>query len=155
MRNKVILCVLGSSLLLTAPALRAEHTNSPAGPPSKHQREGLLPPNVVEKLNLTDEQKAKLKAITEKFEKNRDEYVAAHRSEMDAARTAMQDAGNDAEKKKEAREQMGKAMSGLQTERKAAIDELRALLTDEQKKILEESKPKHREAPPKKETPAP
>src|ERR1051325_5459978 len=119
MRNKTILCIFGSSLLLTASAVRGGDpavTNSASAHGGKFppHRESLLPPNIMEKLNLTDDQKTNIKTITDKFEKNRDEYVAAHRSEMDAARAAMQEASksDDQAKKKAAREQMAKATAG-------------------------------------------
>lgn len=119
MKAKLFALVIGSSLVLITPALHAGDTNAtPQAQPRKEGQRGgfaLLPPPLIEKLNLTDEQKTKLKAIEESFGKAQQEYLAAHKDEIDAARKAMET-----------------AMAGLQDQRKSAMEQLKALLTPEQ-----------------------
>lgn len=148
MKNKLVLIAIGGSLLLAAPALRAEDAKTP--PPHREHKEGpkaapgehLLPQNIVEKLNLTEDQKTKIKGIEESFAKTRKEYMDAHKAETDSARTAMKEAKESGDKAKmaAARQQMQQAMAGLDSQRKSAIDQVKSLLTDEQKKVLEDAK---------------
>lgn len=91
----------------------------------------LLPPPVIEKLNLSEDQKAKLKSIEEGFTKAQQEYFTFHKEQIEAAKKAM-----DA------------AMAGLQEQRKAAMEQVKSLLTPEQVEMLHGPKgesrgPKH------------
>ena len=78
---------------------------------------------MLEKLNLTDEQKTKLKSIEESFGKAQHEYYLAHNDEIEAARKALE-----------------KAMSGLQEQRQAAMEQIKALLTPEQKALIQNAR---------------
>ena len=132
MNAKLFALVLGCAGLLAGPALRAGETTatSPTGTPPAH-RDGppprnmafLLPPPMLEKLNLTDEQKTKLKSIEESFGKAQHEYYLAHNDEIEAARKALE-----------------KAMSGLQEQRQAAMEQIKALLTPEQKALIQNAR---------------
>ena len=128
--------VAAISVLLISPVLRAGDTNpAPASPqPNREMPRGgfsMIPPQLVEKLNLTDDQKAKLKSIEENFSKAQQEYYATHKDEIAAARKAMET-----------------AMAGIQEQRKAAMEEIKALLTKEQ---LDSLQPKRGDGPPAKE----
>ena len=126
MKAKLFAVALGS-LLLVSPTLRAGETNCPPAPSQPQiRKEGpprgqfmVIPPQMIEKLNLTEDQKAKLKSIEEAFNKAQQEYFTTHKDEIDAARQAMT-----------------KAMSGLQEQRQAAMEQLKALLTPEQMEML-------------------
>ena len=122
-----------SSVLLISPAIRAGDTTAtpPPGSPPPH-RDGpprgmlfLIPPQMIEKLNLTDDQKAKIKSIEEGFAKSQQEYFTTHKDEIEAARKAM-----DA------------AMSGLQEQRKAAMEAIKSLLTQEQMNMMPHGGPR-------------
>lgn len=157
MKAKLILIAIGGSLLLAGPALRAEDTNKPAGPPRKHgsRENNLLPPPLVEKLNLTEDQKAKLKVIEENWDKTRQEYMDAHKADADAARAAAEEAkqSGDPAKKKEAGEKRRQLVAGLRTQRQQYVDQVRSLLSEEQKKIWEEAKKQRGQGPKKGRTP--
>ncbi len=149
MKSKLVVLAIGGSLLLASPALRAADTTNP--PPSRPMHKAMEHPllmGVYDKLNLTDDQKAKIKTIEESFLQTRREYLAAHKAEIDTAREAVKDArtSGDETKKAEARQKMQQALSGLQPQRKAAMDQILSLLTDEQKKTLEETRKEFRES---------
>jgi len=117
-----------SSLLLLTPTLRAGDTNTipPAAKPhgdAPRVSFFLIPPQIFEKLNLTEDQKTKLKSIDETFGKTQQEYIAAHKDEIDAARKAMET-----------------AMAGLQEQRKAAMEQVKSLLTQEQVDMIQSKK---------------
>jgi len=136
MKAKLFAVVLGSSLLLGSSVLRAGDTNTTSQPtPPPPHRDGpprgmgsILPPQMVEKLNLTEDQKAKLKPIEESFAKAQQEYIAAHKDEIDAARKAMET-----------------AMVGLQEQRKAAMEQVKSLLTPEQMALIQSKRGEGRE----------
>ena len=80
MKVKLTLFALGSSLLLVAPALRAQNTNTntlPLAQTLKYQvalenerslgERSLLPPGLKEKMRLTDAERAELKPIEDEF----------------------------------------------------------------------------------------
>lgn len=145
MKTTVTVITLGCSLLLAVPSARAEKPAvRPGGGPVKLEKRehGLLPPPLVEKLNLSEEQKAKLQEIEKQWAKTRDEYMAAHKAEFDAARAAAAEArkSEDPAKRREARLMMARAMEGLQPQRQAAMEQVKAILSDEQKKILEQAR---------------
>lgn len=141
MKTKLIALAIGSSLLLASPVLRAEDTGTTTPPAGggRHHKEGgpkgdhLLPPRLEEKLNLTEDQKTKIKAIEESFDKTRKEYYEAHKTDIEAAKTS-----GDESKKKEVK-------GGLIKQRKDAVDQIRSLLSDEQKKTWDEAKENFKE----------
>lgn len=151
MKRTLMLIAIGSSLVLSGPVVRADDAANAATPSREGKRhlkgpprEHLLPPAVVEKLNLTEEQKAKVKEIETAFLKTAQEYRAAHKTEIEAARTAMKEAHDSKDKAKQqaAREQMRTVMQGMQPQRQAAIEQIKSNLNDEQKAILEQAKQK-------------
>jgi len=91
----------------------------------------LIPPGMAEKfatiVDLTDEQKEKIKAIEANFAKTYQEYQVAHQEEIQAARQAMETA----------RQAMNKAMASLQEQRQAAMEQIKALLTEEQRQKVQ------------------
>lgn len=91
------------------------------------------------KLDLTDDQKAKIKVITNKAAADREEFTKAHADELKAAKDSKD------------REKMHSIMAPLMEKRKATLDEIKAVLTDEQKQKLAEAMPAHSEHGKKKE----
>ena len=93
MKSKLILLAISSSLVLAAPALLAQDTNTngtnslPLNQTVKYQKafendrslgeRSLLPPGLKEKLKLTDEQRTELKPIEDDFAKTCQEYQTA------------------------------------------------------------------------------
>ena len=121
MQTKLFVLAIGCSLLLVSPTLRAgdrDPSTAPQAQPRKEAPRGpasLIPPQILEKLNLTEDQKAKLKSIEENFNKTQQEFYAAHGDEINAARQAMD-----------------KAMAGLREAENTAKEQIKALLTPEQ-----------------------
>ena len=147
MKTRLVILTIGSSLLLAEPSLRAEDQPAPSTLPSRRAtREQLMkvhpmmPFELADLLNLTDDQMAKIYPIEEGFMKAQKEYVVFHKEEIDAAQAATKAAwqSKDEEKKRAAIEQMKKVMAGLEIQRKAAVDQVKSLLTDQQKEIFEE-----------------
>ncbi len=155
MKNKVVLLAISGSLLLASPALRAEGppAKKPGGGPPHGQRaprgENLLPKSVTAKLNLSDDQSKKIEAIEESWDKARKEYMDSHKAEAEAAKAAREEArkSDDPEKKKVAAEKSRQVYAGLKPIRDQYMDQVRSVLSDEQKKILEEER-KSRGGPP-------
>ena len=153
MKTKFILMVMGSSLLLTAPAVRAQNdfsTNVP--PPQYHQRpfvgeELLLPPGLKQKLNLTDQQGAELKPIEEDFANTSEQYRVANQPRINAALEADRQAreSKDTAQIQAARKQLQDVWTGLQPYRTAAVNQIKPLLTPGQLTILEDPRNHWRE----------
>ena len=129
------------AVVAVSAALAADQP-APVGGPDKGPRGPgempLLRPQVEKDLGLTADQQTKLTTIKASFEKDRDAWVAAHpvdpklRDEMRAAHES-----GDAAKTKELRAKMGENMKPLMDLHKKYVDEVRALLTDEQKTKLD------------------
>ena len=130
MKTAFIALLVSGTVWLTAASLQAEGTNSTVRPSQPHEYH-LLPPKMVEKLNLTDEQKDKLQSLEEKFGKTYQEYRTAHKDEIEAAQKDIDKALAELQEKRKDLEQV---MAGLLEQRKAAMDEFRAVLTEEQRK---------------------
>jgi hypothetical protein len=151
-----ILPVIGSSLVLAAPALLAQGTNTNSIPLTqtvKYQAElekdrslgerALLPPGLKEKLKLTDDQKTDLKAIEKEFAKTSLEYKIANQPRIDATLEVSRRAreSKDAGQIQTARTQTQQVWEGLQPYRVAAVNKfVKPLLTPDQLKILEDPK---------------
>src|ERR1035438_8472237 len=101
MNTKLRLVLLSSSLLLAAPALLAQSTNTntlPLTQTLKYQvalendrslgERSLLPPGLKEKMKLTDEQRTELKPIEDDFAKTSQQYQTANQPRIDAAQEA-------------------------------------------------------------------
>lgn len=99
----------------------------------KMQQRGEALKAALDKLNLNEDQKAKIKAITDKAAAEGREFMQAHAEELKAAKEA-----NDHEK-------MKTIFAPMMEKRKALLDEIKAVLTDEQKQKLAESLPAHGE----------
>ena len=141
-----------AAALLAANGVRAQGTNENVKPtPPQRERpaararlaDALLAPRIAGELSLTDEQKTKLKDIETAFVKERDEWRAAHkgvgtdlqklREEASSARKA-----GDNAKLEETRKKMRELSAPIMELRRKYMDQVRATLTDEQKKKLEE-----------------
>lgn len=125
--------------ILTA-AIAATTAQAEEGKPRGKGPEGFVPPPIVEKLSLTEEQKAQLKDLTAQFKKERDALVGERKGEGTGLREQMKDAreAGDEAKIKELREKMRAHQEPMMKLRKQYVEKLRATLTPEQQKTLEE-----------------
>jgi Spy/CpxP family protein refolding chaperone len=128
--------------------------DKPAGDPPKRERREGGPGDrrggplggLIEKLNLTEEQKPKVKAIMEEHRAAAEKYREEHKAEFEAARAKMKEAreSKDEAKIKEAREAFRKLMEGGPSLKELG-DKLRAVLTADQQKVLDEELAKIKE----------
>jgi len=133
MKNRMFIITLALAAVVAGSSVitvRAE--DKPVGKPGHEGQhrphfEGLLPPMVLEKIKLTADQKAKYDAIVADFQKE----TAPLREKMKAAREA-----GDKEKMKELFQQ-------IMPLRKAAMEKLEQVLTDEQKAELKKMREEH------------
>jgi Spy/CpxP family protein refolding chaperone len=138
----VNILIAAVALLAVAVAVRAEEKPARKGAGAGGQRPGmmehLLPPMAQEKLNLTADQKTKVEELDAAFGKEVKAFWASHaelREKMKAAREA-----GDKDKMKDLMAEMKPMMEA----RKSGMEKVKALLTDEQKKTLEEMAEKMR-----------
>ena len=148
--RQLMIAVTAATLLTGGGVFAQGGTNQPARPPGGPRGPGgprfempLIPPRVMDDLALTAEQKPKVEALQADFAKERDKLrasetnnpeIAKLRSDMQAAREA-----GDREKMKSLREQLVPYEKPLLDLRKQYMDKVRVLLTDEQKKTLNEA----------------
>ena len=122
--------------------VRAGDKEGPGGPPrGGHDRphgphsEGLLPPPLLERLNLTDDQKAKVKELSDQFAKEAKEI----REKAGITPEDFKAARDDEAKRKELQEKMKPVMEQLKQLRHDYMDKVKGILTDEQKAKLDEA----------------
>lgn len=160
MKNRITMLAIGSSLLLVAPALLAQITNTNALPLThtlKYQvalendislgERSLLPPGLKEKMKLTDAQRIELKPIEDDFANTSQQYQKANQPRIDAAHEASRQAraAKNAAQIEAARKQLQDVWAALQPDRVAAVTRIKPLLTPEQLTILEDPKNQWRE----------
>lgn len=105
---------------------------------SKSYRESFVSQRLLDRLSLTDNQRAKVKELRVQFEKVGDDWKAIHKSERDELRKerATAKAASDKAKLEELEKKWQDQFKPLQDLRQRYLDRLRALLTDDQKKKL-------------------
>src|ERR1017187_528686 len=157
MKARLTLFAIGSSLVLAAPALLAQNTNTntnslPLTQTLKYQvalendrslgERSLLPPGLKEKMKLTDEQRTELKPIEDDFAKTSQQYQKANQPRIDAAQEANRQArvSKDTAQIQAARDQLQRIWAGLKSDREAAVKQIKPLLTPDQLKVLEDVK---------------
>ena len=153
MKTRLTLLVISSSLVLAAPALLAQNTNTlPLTQTLKYQlalendrslgERSLLPPGLKEKMKLTDAQRTELKPIEDDFAKTSQQYQTANQPRIDAAQEANRQArvSKDAAQIQAARKQLQDVWAGLQPYRVTAVNQVKPLLTPDQLKVLEDPK---------------
>ena len=160
MKSKLTLLAISSSLVLAAPALLAQDTNTNTltlTQTVKYQKalendrslgeRSLLPPGLKEKLKLTDAQRTELKPIEADFAKTCQEYQTANQPRIDAAQEANRQAraSKDTAQIEAARKQLQQVWAGLRPYREAAVKQIKPLLTPDQLKVLEDPKNQWRE----------
>ncbi|MGD0263265.1 MAG: Spy/CpxP family protein refolding chaperone [Verrucomicrobiota bacterium] len=160
MNTKLTLLAISSSLMLAAPALLAQNTNTntlPLTQTLKYQvalendrslgERSLLPPGLKEKMKLTDAQRTELKPIEDDFANTSQQYQTANQPRIDAAQEANRQAraSKDTAQIQAAREQLQQVWAGLQPYREAAVKRIKPLLTPEQLEVLEDAKNQWRE----------
>jgi Spy/CpxP family protein refolding chaperone len=160
MNPKLTLLAISSSLVLAAPALLAQNTNTntlPLTQTLKYQvalendrslgERSLLPPGLKEKMKLTTEQRTELKPIEDDFAKTSQQYQTANQPRIDAAQEANRQAraAKDTAQIQAARDQLQRVWAGLQPYREAAVNQIKPLLTPEQLTVLEDAKNQWRE----------
>lgn len=119
MHSMLKMAVLGCALLMATPLLVMGGDKPAKG--EKRGKHGDMMENLLGKLNLTDDQKAKVKEIREKYRPEFQEFEKAHKAEIEAAKEA-----KDFAKMKE-------IMQPIAGKREAMMKEIRGVLTDEQK----------------------
>jgi hypothetical protein len=161
MKTKLTLLAISSSLVLAAPALLAQDTNTNGTntftQTVKYQKafendrslgeRSLLPPGLKEKLKLTDEQRGEMKPIEDDFANTCEQYQIANQPRIDAAEEANRQAreSKDMTKIQAARKQLQQVWAGLRPYREAAVKQIKPLLTPDQLTILEDPKNQWRE----------
>jgi len=157
--------------LLAAGAARAAETDQPpahhggpggpGGPGGSRFEMPLIPPKLMTDLALTDEQKPKVDAIASDFTKQRDKLLADQKNNPDITKLrdqmrAAREAG-DRDKMRELRTQLAPYEKPLLDLRKQSMDKVRTLLTDAQKKTLDDARERfgHRNGPPPPQGPPP
>jgi Spy/CpxP family protein refolding chaperone len=147
MNIKLTVFAVSGLLLLAAPSLRSQNTNT-----FKYQlafendrrlgEQSLLPPGLKEKMKLTNAQRNELKAIEDDFTHTSKEYQIANQSRIDSAQEAIRRAraSKDKAEIQAARKRLQDVWVGLQREREAAVHQIKPLLTPEQLKVLEDPK---------------
>jgi len=160
MKRTITMLAISSSLLLAAPALLAQITNTNALPLThtlKYQvaleddislgERSLLPPGLKEKMKLTDVQRAELKPIEDYFANTSLQYQKANQPRIDAAHEANRQAraAKDKAQIEVARKQLQDVWAALQPDRASAVTKIKPLLTPEQLLILEDPKNQWRE----------
>ena len=161
MKTKLTLLAISSSLLLAAPALPAQDTNTNStnnlAQTWKYQKafendrslgeRSLLPPGLKEKLKLTDEQRTELKPIEAGFARTCQEYQKANQPRIDAAEESNRQAraSKDTAQIQAARKELQQVWAGLQPYRVTAVNQIRPLLTPDQLAILDDAKNQWRE----------
>jgi Spy/CpxP family protein refolding chaperone len=155
MKSKLTLLAISSSLVLAAPALLAQNTNTntlPLTQTVKYQaalendrslgERSLLPPGLKEKLKLTEDQRTELKPIEDDFANTCQQYQTANQPRIDAAQEANRQAraSKDTAKIEAARKQLQQVWAGLRPYREAAVKQIKPLLTPDQLKVLEDPK---------------
>jgi Spy/CpxP family protein refolding chaperone len=160
MKTKLTLLAISSSLVLAAPALLAQDTNTntlPLTQTVKYQKafendrslgeRSLLPPGLKEKMKLTDEQRGELKPIEDDFANTCQQYQIANQPRIDAAEEANRQARvtKDTAQIQAARKQLQQVWAGLRPYRETAVNQIKPLLTPDQLAILEDPKNQWRE----------
>jgi len=161
MKTRLTLLAISSLLVLAAPALLAQDTNTNGTNTLtqtwKYQKafeydrslgeRCLLPPGLKEKLLLTDEQRGDLKPIEDDFAKTCWEYQKANQPRIDAAEEATRQAraAKDTAQIEAARKQLQQVWAGLRPYRETAVNQIKPLLTPDQIAILDEAKNQWRE----------
>lgn len=157
---KFVLFALRSALVLAAPTLWAQNTNTNSLPlvqTVKYQKAlerdrslgelALLPPGLKEKLKLTEAQRIELKPAEEDFAATGRQYQVANQARIDAALEASRQAraSKDVAQIQAARNQRQQIWAGLQPYRETAVTKIKPLLTPEQLKVLEDPQNQWRE----------
>jgi hypothetical protein len=161
MKTTLTLLAISSSLVLAAPALLAQDTNTNGTniltQTWKYQKafesdrslgeRSLLPPGLKEKLKLTDDQRTDLKPIEDDFAKTCREYQTANQPRIDAAEEANRQAraAKDTAQIQAARQQLQQVWAGLRPYRETAVVHIRPLLTPDQLAILDDPQNQWRE----------
>ena len=117
---------------LTARAEDGEKEGPRHGPGPGPMLEHLLPPRVVDELNLTTDQKSKLADLESAFKKDAEAWRKAHVHNPEESRKAREADDKDSLKK------LADDRRQLMDTRKNYVDKFRASLTDEQKKKLDD-----------------
>jgi hypothetical protein len=139
------LVALGVGLLLVVAASGADHKERDRGRDRQRtpllQRQGqLLPPEVAENLQLTEEQKKQVVKLQDEFSEKRGTLLGEVPEEVGKAAEEIKKARENGEKPKLAPALMPLASKLLQVRqlREEYDKKVRAVLTDEQKKTLDE-----------------
>jgi hypothetical protein len=152
MKTTITLLAISGSLLLFAPALLAQTTNTNSlshnqalksqalEPDWTLGERAVLPPGLKEKMKLTKAQRTELKSIEDDFAIVSRQYQIDNQSGIDAAQEAKRIAriSKDTAQIQAARTRLQQMWVGLQPYRVAAVTRIKPLLTPDQLVILED-----------------
>jgi len=134
------LAVLAAALVAAAPMAHAQATTAPA-PRAEHGMRGMRGPGhegMFKSLNLTDAQKAQVKAIHQKYASQFKAARDAAKPDFDAMRAARQK--GDTAAVRAAREKLRADMAPTRKVREQEMAEVRAILTPAQQQQLDQLK---------------
>jgi len=131
----LVLSLLVVTVVLAAEDQKPPKTTGPGDTPSFGMQMPLLTPKMLEKLNLSDEQKEKVDALVKKYGEKQKESMKKLHDTMEKFRKDM----NPGDRAKMA-QSMQEFMASSGKQHTEAEGKLKALLTEEQKKKYEELK---------------
>ncbi len=137
-----LFAALAVAVTMTAPALHAQSTTTQAAPGMQmHHERGPGHDKMMAELNLTDAQKAQIKAIHAKYEPQVRAERERMRPEMQAARAAR--ANGDTAAASADRAKFRAAMGPMRKVHEQEMAEVRAILTAAQQAKFDTMKAKH------------
>jgi Spy/CpxP family protein refolding chaperone len=140
------LAFLAAALVAVAPMAHAQTTTAPAPRAERGSMKGMRGPghgDMYKSLNLTDAQKAQVKAIHQKYASQFKSAREASKPDFDAMRAARQK--GDTAAMRAAREKLRADMAPTQKVREQEMAEVRAILTPAQQQQLDAMKAKFAE----------
>jgi Spy/CpxP family protein refolding chaperone len=135
-----ILAVTAAAALMAAPALHAQVTTPPQASITGHNdvKRGMRQHGMMANLNLTADQKAKMKAIHEKYAPQMKAAREKAKPDFDAMKAAR--ASHDTAAMRAARAKLQADMAPTQSVMKQQMAEMRAILTPEQQQKMDSAR---------------
>ncbi len=143
--RQILATVLAAILVLSTAALAQDGGSGKRGDGGggRGKQKGEMIAKLAEKLDLTADQKARIKTLTDQFQQQhqtqRQELQNLHKQAQDARQ-----AGNK-DQAKSIHEQMKTKSEALKADRQKLMEQIKAILTPEQRTKLEQMKEQHKE----------
>jgi Spy/CpxP family protein refolding chaperone len=131
-----------AAMLMAVGLVTAIHAQGPGGPPGRAfgPHFGPDPSKLAELLGLTDEQQAQLKAMRDKNRETLRPLMESARQADRSFRKALEEENSEATAVGQAALAMHAARQKLQAAHEAALEEMKAILTPEQREKLEQTR---------------